>query len=1686
VRLRDRRSTPRPWFSTRASFRRQGEAWVSTGPGYEVRATEAGVRFSHGQPGAGLELGPASLARSGVPVALMAATLRDGARGALEISRGALVERYESRAEGLEQSFVLPAAPAGHGALSVRVPVTGHFSNRSPQGLHFEVGGRGYLYGHGTFVDADGQRTEVEGRYGDGAITFELAEALVENARFPAVLDPLVSAELSLDTPVLAAAGNNQPADSYAPAVAWNGTEYLLTWIDGRNGGGRDVYAARVSSTGTVLDPTGIVVYSETDAVTTIGAAAANEHPAVASDGSNFFIVWTSYDTSSNPGQVFGARVSSAGTVLDATPRLIRYVGGSTSSILPRVAYGGGVYLVTWDENDGASDQVGAITVSTAGVTQGTALLFASSTAQPDVDFDGTNFFVVYMNTLAGRIAGQRISPAGAPVGAAGYLNVSGGIAPAVAWNGSEHLVVWELYSSGSSDINGVRVAVGGTPIDGTPLVINAAAGTQKHAAVASLGTNGFAVAWSDLNTTDVSMTTVTTAGAVSTGSTLASAANSQLTPALATGASNVLALWADQRGNASGLFDVYGVLLSTAGAPQGSAVLITQAGNEQYAPAVAFDGTNYLVVWEDHRGATADIYGARVNTSGTVLDVPAFVISAAANNQMAPAVAWNGTNYLVVWQDDRTTAGTFDVYGARVSAAGSVLDASGFVVSAATGLQQHPRVASDGTNWLVAYEDTRAGGALDIYATRVSAAGAVMDASGIAVCTESHYQSRPTVAWNGSTWAVIWSDARTNWYNVEGALVSAAGVVANPNGVPLEAATSGGRMEPTVGACGGAFLIAWWESGGSTYDLYSARVTGGLSVGGKVLLGPSTTEEDQAAIGCDGTNFLVAWRSLPVVGPGYDVVAARVNATTGLAIDTTPFTISANPQNEELPAIASSGSRSYLVAYQSFSNTPAANAHRIMARRVTNTTPVGTLQSVTTPEDTSLAIVLAATDADGDALTYTVATQPAHGTLTGTAPNVNYAPAANYNGPDSFTFTVSDGLATSTAATVSITVTPVNDPPVAQAQSLTTAEDTALAITVVATDIDGPSLSYTYNQPAHGSVTGTGPSLSYLPASNYNGSDAFTFTASDGTLTSTATISINVTPVNDPPVATLQNLTTPEDQALGLTLTGTDVEGSPLTFVVTTSPLNGTLTGTAPNLVYTPALNYNGTDFISFKANDGQLDSTVATISITVVPVNDPPVAQNSSVTVSAGNQVSVALSATDVDQFETLTLTYAVVTPPQHGALTGTGQTLIYKPTAGYEGPDSFTFKATDVKNAASNVATVSITVTHTNAAPVAANQAPSTNEDTALSVTLTATDSDSTTLTYAVVTQPVHGTLTGNAPNVTYTPSLNYNGPDSFTFKANDGQSDSNVATISLTVVSINDAPTANSQSVSTPEDTQLVIILTGADVESSTLTYAVTAQPQNGTLTGTPPNLLYTPNANFFGNDTLLFKVNDGQLDSNVAQVSIVVSAVDDAPVATNVPVTVDANSTNNDITLAASDIDSPVLAFVVVTQPSHGTLSGSGANQKYTPTAGYEGADSFTFKANDGVLDSNVATVSITVSHVNHPPGGRFGLLHHARRHAAHRAVGGERPRRGRHHLPPRRHAHARPGDGRRRRRAVRARLELRRRRQLLVPGERRAARRHRPGRGEPHRDARERRASGQLAGGHHLRGPHGQHRLASQ
>jgi MYXO-CTERM domain-containing protein len=343
-----------------------------------------------------------------------------------------------------------------------------------------------------------------------------------------------------------------------------------------------------------------------------------------------------------------------------------------------------------------------------------------------------------------------------------------------------------------------------------------------------------------------------------------------------------------------------------------------------------------------------------------------------------------------------------------------------------------------------------------------------------------------------------------------------------------------------------------------------------------------------------------------------------------------------------------------------------------------TNEPPVAQPGSATTDEDVPVAVKFAATDGDGDPLTFTVVTPPAHGTLSGSGADRTYTPAANFNGADSFTFSASDGFATSNVTTVSLTVTPVNDAPFAQPQSVTVPEDGGVDVTLSATDAEGSAISYSIvGQPLHGSLLVKGGGVvGYAPSPNYQGSDAFTFRASDGSLSSQATVSISVAAVNDLPAAQARAATVAEDSPVDVTLAATDIDADSLTFAVAAQPAHGSVSISGATATYTPTADYWGADSFTYVANDGTADSAAATVTVAVTAVNDAPVVQPLSYTTQEDAPVAITLVGSDV---EGQALRFSV-TQPAHGSLTSSGALITYVPNPDFNGTDSFTYLADD----------------------------------------------------------------------------------------------------------------------------------------------------------------------------------------------------------------------------------------------------------------------------------------------------------------------------------------------------------------------------------------------------------------------
>ena len=542
---------------------------------------------------------------------------------------------------------------------------------------------------------------------------------------------------------------------------------------------------------------------------------------------------------------------------------------------------------------------------------------------------------------------------------------------------------------------------------------------------------------------------------------------------------------------------------------------------------------------------------------------------------------------------------------------------------------------------------------------------------------------------------------------------------------------------------------------------------------------------------------------------------------------------------------------------------------------------------------------------------------------------------------------------------------------------------------------------------PAHGDLDlNADGTFLYTPDIGFTGIDTFLYLVNDGLLGSLlpAIVTLNIGgAVNQAPVAVSDTFNVNEDSALNVSLPGvlsndTDADGNVLLATLVSPPQHGSIVF-LPNgsFIYTPDANYSGSDSFSYQASDGLSLSNVATATITVAPSNDAPVAANdgystatdTALNITTGN--GVLANDTDVDSAN---LTATIVSNAANGTVTlNANGSFTYTPNNGFTGIDTFTYRASD-GSLESNLATVSITVAGVaNTAPIAVNDNYNFAEDAVFTTTLANgvlfndSDAESNTLTAQLVAGPTHGSLTFNADGTfTYTPNANYNGTDSFTYQANDGTSNSNVATVNLTIAALNDAPVGSSDAYDTNEDTALVVggsgVLTNdTDADGNTLTATLVSSPTHGIVVlNADGSFTYTPDAGYHGTDVFTYQANDGTTNSGAITVLLTINSVNDLPVSLDDAYSVAEDGTLNvpaatGVLINDTDGDTgDTLTANIVTQPQHGTVTlNADGSFVYTPTADFTGIDSFTYRANDGTANGNIATVTLTVGSVAEAP-----------------------------------------------------------------------------------------------------------------
>ena len=621
------------------------------------------------------------------------------------------------------------------------------------------------------------------------------------------------------------------------------------------------------------------------------------------------------------------------------------------------------------------------------------------------------------------------------------------------------------------------------------------------------------------------------------------------------------------------------------------------------------------------------------------------------------------------------------------------------------------------------------------------------------------------------------------------------------------------------------------------------------------------------------------------------------------------------------------------------------------------NAAPVAVNDNVTTNEDTPATVNVVANDTDGDGtvnkatVDLDISTAGIQNTFTNTYGSwsvnasgvVTYTPTLNFNGTATASYTVSDNAgAISNVATITVTVNSVNDAPVAVNDNTTTNKNSSITVNVVSndTDVDGTINKATVdlNSSTTGiqnTVTNTYGTWSvdangvvtFVPTSNITGTATVSYVVSDnnGAVSNSATITVTVNNTNTTPVANNDNVTTNEDTPLTINVVANDVyvDKTKVDLDPSAAGIQKTFTNTYGTwsvdangvVIFTPSSNFNGTATASYvvSSSDGTV-SNAATISVTVNSVNDAPVAKNDNVTTNEDTPLTINVVVNDTDVDGTVNKATVDLDPSTTGiqnTFTNTYGTwsvntngiVSYTPTLNFNGTATANYVVSDNNSTVSNVATITVTVNSVNDAPIANSDNVSTNEDVAVTVNVVTNDTDvDGTVNKATVdldpsTTGIQNTFTNSSGTwsvdangiVSYTPVLNFNGTATTGYVVNDNNSAvSNVAIITVTVASVNDAPVANNDNATTQENTLVTINVvtndtdvdgtinkTTVDLNTSTTgvqntvtnTYGTWSVDANGVVT-------FTPSSNFNGTATASYVVSDNQgAISNVGKITV---------------------------------------------------------------------------------------------------------------------------------------------------------------------------------------------------------------------
>ncbi|CAM2064826.1 Tandem-95 repeat protein [Sulfidibacter corallicola] len=672
---------------------------------------------------------------------------------------------------------------------------------------------------------------------------------------------------------------------------------------------------------------------------------------------------------------------------------------------------------------------------------------------------------------------------------------------------------------------------------------------------------------------------------------------------------------------------------------------------------------------------------------------------------------------------------------------------------------------------------------------------------------------------------------------------------------------------------------------------------------------------------------------------------------------------------------------------------------------------PTAVADNATTPEEVQVDIDVTANDVDpdaGDTLTVISVDNGANGTASIVANMVRYVPDLNFNGDDTFNYTIQDSTGNMSSAAITVTVSPVNDQPQAVDDAANTNEDNGLDIDVLSNDIkldagNGDSLLVLdVTLPANGSsAVNPDQTVNYTPNADFNGVDSFTYTIRDEEgLTDTATVTVTVDPVNDPPTAGDDNAATVEDTDVTVSVLNNDSDpdtGDTLTVTGAGNGTNGTTVFDGTSVTYTPNPAFVGNDSFTYTIEDGSGAPATATVSIAVNADQAEPIAVDIDVETEEGEPV-VIRPLDGLFPGDNGPLFLVSTSQPAEGSASliidpaGTAtqpDAILYQPFETFTGVETFTYTVSDqVGNTAS--ANINMTVVAKNSAPVASPDIAQTEADTAVSIDVLANDRDpdGDALEVVFATDGVNGSVVVNPDDtVTYTPDSGFEGLDQFAYTVRDPGNLGDTVLVSVDVVGPGEADVAIDDSATTPEDTPIEVFVLANDGDGGgPLSIQSVTQPTNGSVIINAGNttVTYTPDPNFDGDgdgstvDDLFSYTLAGSRGGSplTATVSVFIIPRIDPPNAVDDNPNVDEDS-STPIDILANDSDPEGGATLTVTEVTQAITGATTLNPDqtvtYTPPADFNGSDLFSYTIENEAGLRRSAVVLVTVDPVNDPP-----------------------------------------------------------------------------------------------------------------